>query len=87
MKEPAFIPSTEALSTVPRDLQFHPSVVGGQQTLTPVQLETFNREGYLVWLLCLVAACGASLAWGLKRRQFAFVAYAAVYGVIPPFNR
>jgi len=23
----------------------------------------FNREGYLVWLLCLIAICGASLAW------------------------
>jgi len=42
----------------------------------------FNREGYLIWLLCLVAACGASLAWGLKRRQFSFVAYAAVYGYV-----
>ena len=27
-------------------------------------------------------ACVASLAWGLARRQFAFVAYAAVYGYI-----
>jgi hypothetical protein len=42
----------------------------------------FNREGYLLWLLCLLAACGASLAWGLKRRQFSFVAYAAVYGYV-----
>ena len=42
----------------------------------------FNHEGYLLWLLCLLAACGASLAWGLKRRQFSFVAYAAVYGYI-----
>jgi len=42
----------------------------------------FNREGYLVWLLCLLAACGASLAWGLKRREFSFVAYAAVYGYV-----
>ena len=42
----------------------------------------FNREGYLVWLLCLLAACGASLAWGLKRLQFSFVAYAAVYGYV-----
>jgi len=41
-----------------------------------------NREGYLVWLLCLLAICGASLAWGLKRRQFSFVAYAAVYGYV-----
>jgi hypothetical protein len=42
----------------------------------------FNREGYLVWLVFLLAACSASLAWGLKRRQFSFVAYAAVYGYV-----
>jgi hypothetical protein len=42
----------------------------------------FQREGYLVWLLCLLAACGASLAWGIARRQFSFVAYAAVYGYV-----
>jgi len=42
----------------------------------------FQREDDLVWLLCLLAACGASLAWGLARRQFSFVAYAAVYGYL-----
>jgi Predicted membrane protein (DUF2157) len=42
----------------------------------------FQRQGYLVWILCLLAACGASLAWGLSRRQFSFVAYAAVYGYV-----
>ena len=42
----------------------------------------FNREDYGVWFLALVVACGASLAWGLKKRQFAFVAYAAVYGYV-----
>lgn len=42
----------------------------------------FNREGYVVWFLALLAVCGASLAWGLLRRQFSFVAYAAVYGYI-----
>src|SRR5216684_2849303 len=41
----------------------------------------FEREGG-VWLFALLLACGAALAWGLKRRQFAFVAYAAVYGYI-----
>ena len=40
----------------------------------------FQRDGYFVWLLGLVAACSASLFWGLARRQFSFVAYAAVYG-------
>jgi hypothetical protein len=42
----------------------------------------FNRQGYWVWFLALLLACGASLAWGLTRRQFAFVAYSAVYGYV-----
>jgi len=42
----------------------------------------FEREGYGIWFLALLIACGASLGWGLKRRQFAFVAYAAVYGYV-----
>lgn len=40
------------------------------------------QTDYGVWFLALVLACGASLAWGLKRRQFVFVAYAAVYGYV-----
>jgi hypothetical protein len=42
----------------------------------------FNPQGYGVWFLALLLACGASLAWGLVRQQFAFVAYAAVYGYV-----
>jgi len=42
----------------------------------------FNRQGYGLCFLALLIACGASLAWGLTRRQFAFVAYAAVYGYV-----
>jgi hypothetical protein len=42
----------------------------------------FNRQGYGVWLLALLIACSASLAWGLMRRHFIFVAYAAVYGYV-----
>lgn len=42
----------------------------------------FNRQGYGVWFLALLIACGASLVWGLTRRQFAFVAYSAVYGYV-----
>ena len=42
----------------------------------------FEREGYGLWFLALLIACGVSLAWGLRRRQFSFVAYAAVYGYI-----
>jgi hypothetical protein len=42
----------------------------------------FNPQGYGLWFLALLIACGASLAWGLAHRQFAFVAYAAVYGYV-----
>jgi hypothetical protein len=42
----------------------------------------FNGQGYGLWFLALLIACGAFLAWGLTRRQFAFVAYAAVYGYV-----
>ena len=42
----------------------------------------FEKPDFGLWLLALLIACGASLAWGLTRRQFAFVAYAAVYGYV-----
>jgi hypothetical protein len=42
----------------------------------------FNRENSALWFIALVAVCGASLSWGVRRRQFPFVAYAAVYGYI-----
>jgi hypothetical protein len=42
----------------------------------------FEQTGYGKWFLALLIACGASLGWGLVRRQFAFVAYAAVYGYV-----
>jgi hypothetical protein len=42
----------------------------------------FDRQGYGLWFFALLIACTASLAWGLTRRQFAFVAYAAVYGYV-----
>ncbi|HVI07975.1 MAG TPA: DUF2157 domain-containing protein [Candidatus Binatia bacterium] len=42
----------------------------------------FERENDGVWFLALVIACGGSLAWGLVRRHFVFVAYAAVYGYV-----
>jgi hypothetical protein len=42
----------------------------------------FDSQDNGLWLVCLLLACGASLSWGLKRRQFAFVAYAAVYGYV-----
>jgi hypothetical protein len=42
----------------------------------------FNRQGYGLWFLALLLACGVSLAWGLTRREFVFVAYSAVYGYV-----
>ena len=42
----------------------------------------FERQGYGLWFFGLLIACAASLAWGVARRQFAFVAYAAVYGYV-----
>ncbi|HLH02199.1 MAG TPA: hypothetical protein VKX25_05480 [Bryobacteraceae bacterium] len=42
----------------------------------------FTRGNDFAWLVFLLALCAASLAWGLTRRQFIFVAYAAVYGYI-----
>jgi hypothetical protein len=42
----------------------------------------FSSQYYGGWFVALLLVCGASLAWGLQRRQFAFVAYAAVYGYI-----
>ena len=40
----------------------------------------FQREGYGIWFVALLVIIGASVAWGITQRQFAFVAYAAVYG-------
>ncbi len=42
----------------------------------------FRREDYVVWFVALLAVCGVCLAWGISRRQFSFVAYAAVYGYV-----
>jgi hypothetical protein len=42
----------------------------------------FDSQDYGLWLVALLIACAASLVWGLRRRQFAFVAYAAIYGYV-----
>lgn len=42
----------------------------------------FDQRGYGIWFLALLIACASALAWGLRRRQFVFVAYAAVYGYV-----
>ena len=47
MGSPKFIPPTEALLAVARDLRFHPSEVDHPQQLTAAQVTAFNRDGYL----------------------------------------
>src|SRR5438874_4102100 len=44
---PNFIPSTDELSTLERDLRFHPATTEQPTTLTPEQISAFNRDGYL----------------------------------------
>jgi hypothetical protein len=45
--QPTFIPSSEELSRLERDLCFHPSTVRNPTTLSAEQVAAFNREGYL----------------------------------------
>jgi hypothetical protein len=42
-----FVPSTEDLSTVERDLRFFPSTTENPKTLTSEQVAAFNENGYL----------------------------------------
>ena len=42
-----FIPATEDLNQLERDLRFHPSTVANPRTLTADQVAAFNRDGYL----------------------------------------
>ena len=44
---PKFIPTTEELNRLERELRFHPSTVEHPRTLTAEQVAAFNRDGYL----------------------------------------
>ena len=44
---PAFIPTSDELGHVDRDLRFHPSIVSNPKSLTAEQIANFNRDGYL----------------------------------------
>jgi hypothetical protein len=44
---PSFVPTTDELSHLERDLRFHPSTTENPATLTPEQIAAFNRDGYL----------------------------------------
>jgi non-heme Fe2+,alpha-ketoglutarate-dependent halogenase len=47
---PNFIPSTEDLSQLERDLRFHPSTTENPVALSVEQIAAFNRNGYLAGL-------------------------------------
>jgi len=47
MRGPSFIPTTEDLRTVERDLRFHPATTEHPQRLSGGQVAAFNRDGYL----------------------------------------
>jgi non-heme Fe2+,alpha-ketoglutarate-dependent halogenase len=44
---PRFIPATEELGRIQRDLRFHPSTTENPKRLTPAEIAAFNRDGYL----------------------------------------
>ena len=44
---PSFVPSTEELSRLEREIRFHPSTTKNPTALTPEQIAAFNRNGYL----------------------------------------
>ncbi len=44
---PTFIPRTEELSTLERDLSFHPCTTEHPKVLSAEQISKFNRDGYL----------------------------------------
>jgi ectoine hydroxylase-related dioxygenase (phytanoyl-CoA dioxygenase family) len=44
---PSFIPTTDELNRVNRDLRFHPSTTENPRVLTREQIVAFNRDGYL----------------------------------------
>ena len=44
---PKFVPSTEELGRLERELCFHPSATNNPRTLTADQVAAFNRDGYL----------------------------------------
>lgn len=49
VQEPKFkiIPDADDVTNLERNLKFHPCTNKNPQTLTPAQIETFNRDGYL----------------------------------------
>lgn len=50
---PKFVPTTEELSAVERDLRFHPCATEHPCMLTREQISAFNRDGYLAGIRIL----------------------------------
>ena len=46
-KEFRSIPAREEIAGMERDLRFHPSSTGNPQALSPEQVESYNRDGFL----------------------------------------
>jgi len=46
-RPPSFVPTTEELGQLQRDLRFHPSTVEDPGALTREEVARFNRDGYL----------------------------------------
>ena len=46
-KEFKTVPEHDQITTMDRDLQFHPSTVTNPQALTTAQIDAFNRDGYI----------------------------------------
>jgi len=44
--------------------------------------EVIANQSLTLWFLVLLGVCGASAAYGVARREFSFVAYAALYGYV-----
>ena len=46
-KEFRAVPRPDDIEGMERDLRFHPSTTGSPQALSPQQVESFNRDGFL----------------------------------------
>ncbi|MEO6434549.1 MAG: hypothetical protein ABIP55_02155 [Tepidisphaeraceae bacterium] len=64
-KDPLSCVAADELSSIQRNLQFHPSTVNDLKALTPEQVEAYNRDGYIKGIPVFGAA-----AMDQYRRQF-----------------
>ena len=60
------VPTQEDLAAMPRDLSFHPAINPRPKTLTPAQIDQFNRDGYFKPIRIFDDARGDRLAAVLR---------------------